>query len=794
MNCQLKRFSQLLSQQHLLLLLLCTSILSSALVSAEEGHGRQRYALTHQSSPAIIDGELTESLWQQATQIELPFENYPAEGEASPVQTQGYLFEDGDSLYVAIVAHDPIPADIRGFLSDRDNIANDDYVGLVIDTFNDERFGYEFYVNPKGVQFDGRMNDTQGGNTDDSWNAIWYSAATVNDSGWVVEMRIPLSALRFDDNSKNKVWNFALVRHYPRELARTLASYQENNRLDCNLCQYDKLVGFANTKTKQTIQLTPTATFSQHDVKNLASKQWQKGDVKQEAGLDLRWGISQNSVLNATINPDFSQVEADASQLNVNNTYSLYFAEKRSFFVDGADYFKTNNFDFVHTRNIADPDYGVKLTGKDGQHSYGLLLANDNQTAFLMPGNQSSALFNYRKNSDVHNQDQPIDSQIAIARYKADVGERNNLGFLATVRKADGYDNHLASVDGSYWLDDERSVQYQLAYSDTTNPNSVQQRFALDANQRDHAIALNYYHNTRDFRFNFGFEDVGEDFRADMGFNRQVDYKALTLGGERTYYGEKEALLTRYGYFGNLNASDSQLGDNLTRNANFYGFINAPLQFFAKLGVEGGKERYQSGFVGIAEQFNYYRLAGFATITPYSGFTFKLSFNWGEQIDYANAQVGRQFDYWATANWQVNTHLSANLNHKYNTFAVDGYSFSDNGQLFTLASGNLYTSNNTDLRLAYQFNIQSQLKLTVQYTDVSRDLAVYRNNLDDNEFNDYQSLSRNFSTQFLYSYKVNPQTLVYLGYSDGGFQQDDMISLSRNQRTVFAKFSYAWQG
>ena len=133
-----------------------------------------------------------------------------------------------------------------------------------------------------------------------------------------------------------------------------------------------------------------------------------------------------------------------------------------------------------------------------------------------------------------------------------------------------------------------------------------------------------------------------------------------------------------------------------------------------------------------------------------------------------------------SVDYQFNDHLNINTSHNYNTLDVDG--------------GNLFTANQTDMRVSYQFDIQNLLKLVIQYTDIDRNTTLYKDNQDDDEDNDYGKRSRYFSTQLIYSYKINPQTLVYLGYADGGFQNDNFNSLQRDRRTLFAKFSYAWQG
>jgi hypothetical protein len=734
------------------------------------------FELNHQNAAAVIDGVIDESVWQNATEVNLNYENYPGEGIKAPVKTQVFMYEDSDSLYIAIRAYDPQPEKIRANLSDRDALWGDDNVSLIIDTFNDERSGYQFFVNPLGVQGDSRMTDTNGWQDDDSWDAIWESAAKVDAQGWTAEMRIPFRALRFVDIKGEKTWSFALQRNYPRDVRYRLASYQADSNLKCSLCLFDKITGLKTVESNQSIQLTPTMTLARNDRKKPISEPWDQGSVEQEAGLDLRWGITQDSVLNVTVNPDFSQVEADSSQLDVNNTFSLFTREKRAFFLDGADYFQTKRFNLVHTRNIADPDYGVKLTGKNGDHSYGLLVANDNQTAFLLPGNQGSSVY-----------DAQVDSKIAIARYKADIGERNNIGGLVTSRKGDGYANNVASVDGSYWVNDENTVEYQWAYSSSTNTDALQSDYGLEEKQQDHAYSVGYFHNTRDYQWNLSYEDVGEDFRADIGFARQVDYKQLTAGGGQNYYGEKEALLNRYGYFVYGDITYDQAGEQLSRSIDLRGSVNGPMQFFANFGVNAGKQAYQN------KHFDYGQLTTYSTIKPTSDLGLQLFIGLGKQIDYANVHPGKQLNMQLTVDWQLGQHFSVNWNHFYNTMKVEAYTFTVDDRAVNFDTGTVYTANTTDIRFAYQFDIQSQLKLTIQYTDIDRNEDLYKANFDEDDDNDVHATNRYFSTQLLYSYKVNPQTLVYLGYSDGGFQTGDMSKLNRDKRTVFAKFSYAWQ-
>jgi len=741
-----------------------TLIISTALLSAgaawADSHQRNKYKLTHHKGAIQVDGVMDEEAWQHATKLELAYENNPGEGTAAPVKTEIFFFEDGNAFNVAIKAYDPDPSLIRASLRDRDALWSDDNVGIIIDTFNDERGAYEFFVNPLGAQADMKMDDTNGWNEDDSWDAIWDSAGKITDFGYLVEMSIPFSALRFPDVDGPLIWNVAGWRNYPRDVRVQMATHKSDRNVECNLCQFEQLEGFDNVESGNHFQLTPTLTVSRADEKPDVPGDWQEGDVDVEPGLDVRWGITQDMVLNATINPDFSQVEADAGQLDVNSTFSLFFPEKRPFFLDGASYFDTNSFNFVHTRNIADPDAGLKLTGKSGEHSYGVMLANDNNTSFLIPGNQGSDL------AEVDDE-----SKIAIARYKVDVGERNNIGILTTHRSASGYDNTLLSVDGSYWFSSADKLSYHIARSDTSNPEDLVEEYKEDDGhyvedeQVGNALSLNYSHSNRDYNFRTGYTRVDEKFRADLGFNSRVDYEKAVIGGRRTWYGEKDDWLTRWGVFGDIDQTRDMDGKTLEKEAEIHGNLQGQKQFFTNFGVVH-RERYYDG-----EYFDETQFMMFAEFTPISGLKFQNFFRVGDQVDFANTQLGSIFLDEAGVIWDVNQHLNLNVSYNYTKLDVD--------------EGTLFTANQVDFRLGYQFDMRSKLKVVVQYTDIDNNQSLFEEEVD--------SQARYFSTQLIYSYKINPQTLFFIGYSDGGYQDDLLDSLERDQRTFFTKFSYAWQ-
>ena len=272
-------------------------LMSDSVVAVE----RNQYKLPRQKQAPKLDGVLDEAQWKSALQIELKYENNPGEGIPAPVKTTAYLYEDGENLHVAFRADDPDPSKIRAYLRDRDSLWNDDNVGIIIDTFDDERSGFEFFSNPLGAQADMSMTDTNGWNEDSSWDAIWDNAGKIDERGYVVEMSIPFRALRFPQTGEELIWNIAVWRNYPRDTRHQLANYKPDRNSECSLCLFDQISGFKDVKPSENLQFTPTLTTLRSDAKADQGGTWEEGKVDADAGLDLRWGITQDMVLNATI-------------------------------------------------------------------------------------------------------------------------------------------------------------------------------------------------------------------------------------------------------------------------------------------------------------------------------------------------------------------------------------------------------------------------------------------------------------------------------------------------------------
>ena len=724
-----------------------------------------KYLLHYGTNAPTLDGVLDEPVWQQSTRIELKYQNEPIYNALAPVKTIAYLYQDDSHLHIAIQAFDPNPKNIRANLRKHDNIFTDDNVGIIIDTYNDKRSGFGFFVNPLGAQADmtTKESDDKDEEEDHSWNAIWQSVGKINDEGYVVEMSIPFHVLRFPDTGKELTWNIAVKRNYPRDNLVEIANYQQDHNRKCVICQYKPLVGFKNIKKTQNFQVTPTVTVGRTDIKDLAgannAQRWQQGKVKKDVGLNVRWGINQNLLLNATLNPDFSQVEADDAQLAINTNDALYYEEKRQFFVDGADYLTTPLFGFVHSRNIADPTYGLKLTGKTNDHLYGVMVADDQQTNILIPSNQGSSLTKVDAKSTA-----------LIARYRLDMGKLNNIGVLLTRREADGYYNRLLSIDGSYWINNQTSVNYQLANSDTKNPEQVQQDYDLKALQSGQAYLINLDHRSADFSLFGELNRVDTDFRADLGFQSKVSFQGISLGGSKDWFASEHTWMSAISMNQFKISADWDkswdLDNRLLEQGTYFSMtFEGAKQSTIELGIKSLNSLYQE---------RYYRenqMTLWLEFTPIADITVSSFMRYGDQIDYSNEQLGTRFKIASHINWQINQNFQLEAEYDYSYLTVDG--------------GELYNADVIDTKLIWQFNSRQQLRFIMQYTKLEKNPELY---LYDDSINKHEEY---LTTQLLYSYTINPQTLFYIGYADNGFE-DDTQQFIRTDRTVFTKFSYAF--
>lgn len=728
-------------------LLLAISLPVGALGQTGVGFNVPRIAAT-----PTIDGEVDVQEWQAATRVSLDVETSPGENIPSSVTAEALLMEDGETLFVAFIALDPDPSQIRAFYRDRDTIGRDDRVGIVLDTFNDQRRAFEFIVNPFGIQFDAIFDDINN-NEDSSWNAIWDSAGVITANGFTVEMAIPLKQLRFNRSESDQIWGIGFVRHYPRDRPYRINNTPIDLNGSCFLCNFDKAAGFANIEPSRNLEIIPTMTATAVESRDPVTGSRDRESIDPEASVDLRWGITQDIYLNATLNPDFSQIEADSPQLAVNETFSLYFPERRTFFLDGADYFNSYT-NLVHTRNIASPDFGVKLTGKSGAHSYGLMSADDDITSFLIPGSLSSSVATLGD----------IGSDVAIARYRYDVGSNSSLGTTITDRRGDGYENTVMSIDGVFELTNQDTLYVQTMRSESDYPTAIQTRYGQDPSLSDSSTVLEYTHFDRTWDWRFQYFDYGEDFRADLGFLNRVDYKKEVYTVGRSWRWSGDSFFSRIRFAADYDRTVDQSGKVLEEETEFFINMNGPLQSRLN-GLFGGSKTYWNGQY-FDEQFNQIDFGFTPTTNLQLGGFIRIE----DVVDFSNTRLGESRRYGTDVRYQWGQHLQFDFDYSLQEFDSDG-------EL-------LFTAKLTDLRTTYQFSSRSFLRYTLQYVDTERVPSRY--------LRPVQETNKELTMQLLYSYKVNAATRFYLGYSDAGFQNDSFDSIERTDRAFFAKFSYAW--
>ncbi len=478
------------------------------------------FSLPSLTEKIVIDGNIDESAWAQGLIIEINTETKPGKNIAAPVSATAYLFEDGENLYVAIKAYDHESSKIRAHYHDHDYIF-DDTVGIKLDPQNDNLFAYQFFVNALGVKHDSIEDGTL--HEDDlSWNAIWDAAGHITDEGFQVEISIPLRIMRFDDSKPIQEWGFDLLRFYPRDTLHRISYHPVDRNIACTLCQNARMLGFKDVSTGNNFELVPYMTAMQHQTReNPLTDSWHDTGVDSNYDIDLRWGVTADTTLNTIFNPDFSQVESDVAQLDINNDFSLFYPEKRPFFIEGADYYKSM-MNLVYTRNISDPDYGFKVTQSSNSNNYAAFFSNDTQTQYILLGKSSSNIASYA-----------TESINGVIRYRHDLENFSSVGAMITVRDADNYHNYVYGMDGIYRLSDTATIRAQILGSDTEDPQQVIDSFSrTNRNSDGSAIDLHYKFNDRDWLLWGRYTRFAEGFRADLGYQPRVDYKlyATELG------------------------------------------------------------------------------------------------------------------------------------------------------------------------------------------------------------------------------------------------------------------------
>jgi hypothetical protein len=439
----------------------------------------------------------------------------PSDGFPASQRIEVYMGYDATRIYLVFVCFDKEPAKIRAHISRRDNIdpqnpANgDDFVEVTFDTFSDRRHGVVFAANPWGVQTDASWTE-DGASEDTSWDTVWDSRGQSTPQGYVVWMAIPFRSLRFR-RLQEQTWGVTLQRYIARKDEKDFWPRVSSRRFG-RLNQAGILTGLDKISPGDNLQLNPylsLRSFRAVDNRDPTQPRFQAKTAEVRPGVDTKAVIGDHWVLDTTVNPDFSQVESDQPQNTVNQRFEVFYPEKRPFFSENANFFDSQATalglsQLVFTRRIADPEFGVRLSGKQGPWNLGILWADDRSPGESVPA--TDALARRR-------------AYFSIARFTHDLGQQSNIGAIFTDRQLAGDFNRVGGVDATIRLGKDWTSYYRDVVS-STNSRTGAYLYGWNAE-----ASLNG--NGRRLNYTLQYRDITPGFRSETGFVPRVDLRQI---------------------------------------------------------------------------------------------------------------------------------------------------------------------------------------------------------------------------------------------------------------------------
>lgn len=691
----------------------------------------------------------------------------PDDGSPPTQPTEVYLAYDEQHLYAVFLAFDDQPQEIRANMSPRGNVFNDDNLNILIDTFSDQRRAYMFLANPLGIQFDAQY--IEGGNFEPSFEAVWDSDGAVTDQGYVVVMAIPFRSLRYPDDS-DQSWRVMFNRSIPRYSEESYWP-RYTRAIEGRLNQTAQLSGIRDIRSGRNIQLIPFTFLRNVDVLDPEAGAFVEDDLDEDFGLDAKMVIQNSLVLDATINPDFSQVESDQPQVTVNQRFEVQFPEQRPFFKENSDVFRTPT-NLVFTRRIVEPRIGAKLTGKRGPFQIGAMLIDDESP---VEGRRSDALGDER-------------AEIGILRLNRDLSEQSELGFLLTDRElADGY-NRVAAIDGRIKVNDNWFGEFQVASAATRLASATVgdgERRNLDGmsyqaffnREGTHLTMHNHaIYTSPDFVTQLGF--LGSRQRPDaQNVHHRSAYRFRPSGSKLTEYGP--------GIFvGKIWDTDGEDVDFRVRSDFSWSWVGG---VNLSVGFETAEEKlYPDEFANLLapERFDQDVWSVEFDSRRSANLEFGVNGSWGDGINFVPAageapELADVLNLSANALWRPIAPLRVNFLYLHTALSQP-------------EGGRIFQNDIARVQGNWQFTKELSLRTIVQLNDT--DPIAGRTSLE---------RRRNVNVDLLVRYLWNPWTALYVGYNSNrsnldlidGPQGPELFrdpagTLSQDGRQLFVKFSY----
>ncbi len=687
------------------------------------------------SNSPEIDGNLDEEVWKTAPSF-TQFKSFiPDFGKALPQQTKAWLAYDEENLYFAFDCQDPEPDKIKANVSGRDQIIQDDWICLNIDSRFDQQGINAFYINPLGIQMDTRFD---AGKEDASIDLVWYSAGKLNDHGYTVEVKIPLKSLRFSTSDPVSM-GLLLERYVSRTGTHT--GYPElDPSMGFNLLPQLMRVDYQGVKNYSLFEAIPAATYTYRDAR--VGDKLTKETRKPDLSLTLKYGITSDLILDAAVNPDFSQIESDAGQVDVNLRYELFYTEKRPFFLEGREKFNIGAtqssvvdpmYYLVHTRTIVNPIAGVKFTGNiDKKNSIALLYGADELT---------------RDSSSMPRQF----AHFPILRYKYNLKDDGYLGALYTGREAKGTSNRVAGTDAQIRINKSSMIEYNIFGSNTSDSIS---------SLNSHAEGLYFHSETRNLDYGISLKNIGKDFSVATGYINRTGITQGTALIKPVIYPESK-IFRRFDFefFGSGTYDQIYSMWETLNHASVLALIGGTTQLRVKYTL--------SDEVYLGQKFNTSGYQVNLTSRYRTWLSGSLSFRRAHAIYYAAEPSGGLSNrFTLSAVIQPWPKFQTTLSFVYSDFIRSGDQVS------------LYKYPIERLKLTYQFNKYLFIRGIVEYN------GYYKSML----------------TDFLISFTYVPGTACYLGYGSLYEQTEQSEPFFRGnlkplemQRGFFMKLSYLFR-
>lgn len=565
--------------------------------------------ITRTAGKIDIDGTLDDAGWRNAAHIDHFQERNPGDNLQPDVQTDVFVAYDNDNLYVAFDCKDD-PSSIRATMSQRDQYNGDDVVTILLDPYGTGLWGYQFYVNPYGIQKDALYNSTTG-NQDIGFDCIWVAAAQRTAAGYTAEIAIPFASIRFP-NQNQQSWRMDFWRIRPRAVTKQYSWAANNREEQCFPCQWGTVNGLSDVHPGRGIGVMPSMVSHQDgQIVNYRDPRsgFHNADPTAELSVGAKYAITSDFTAEGAINPDFSQIESDAAQIDANSTISLFYPERRPFFQEGSDIFLTL-FNSFYTRMVWDPKVAAKLTGRHGKSRIGFLSAYDENSPYIVPLDAEDYQVGVGK------------STINVLRFAQQFKPGNFIGVMLGDRRFDGGGSgSILSLDGAWRLNRTYDVAGQYVMSRTDEPVRPDLDTLFDAayyysggldtsrfDDGEHTNFLDgesYYGDAIITRFNrgtrhmysfLGYNQIAPTYRTQIGFDPVANHRTF-----EAFTGV--SILPKKGLFQNINPQVyyARRWDFLTGVCR-YDQLNTSLELFTKVAqthVQLNYQNYYERWVGI---------------------------------------------------------------------------------------------------------------------------------------------------------------------------------------------------